>query len=103
MKQKHFFLPCAIERGEFSSERVFEITVVDGIQRAWSGVSDVSYLRTERGEKLNGEQPVPGETIKGYVTCFLRGIPKKDLSILVEVPSGDTVYVWFKGLVAWII
>ena len=85
---KFFYIPCKIERGGFSSERTFEITVACG---KVIGTANVDYLRTEDREHLDEDTPGYGDKIKGFVAC--RKIRDEENGVLVEVSSSDMIHV----------
>lgn len=93
MSNKMFFIPCEIERGGFTSERTFEISVDSG---KLIGTADVEYLRTEGRQHLDEDTPSYGEKIRGFVAC--RKIREEDDEVLVEVPSSDMIHVATKDL-----
>jgi hypothetical protein len=83
------FVPCQIERGAFSSERVFEITLADG---STAGLANVRYLRNESQQPLDADSPAPGEKIRGFVQCHV--IQRAaDGTATIEVPSTDMLHV----------
>lgn len=93
MSTKIFFIPCEIERGGFTSERTFEISVNGG---KLIGTADVEYLRTESRQSLAEDTPSYGEKIQGFVAC--RKIREEKGGVLVEVPSSDMIHVATKDL-----
>lgn len=97
MSDSFYFIPCAIERGGFSSERTFEIDTNDGGKLV--GTANVEYLRTESRRSLNDDTPEYGEIIKGFVACRQIEGAERDGMILVEVPSADMIYVSSEDLV----
>ncbi len=86
-----FFVPCKIERGAFSSERVFVITLPDegGTIR---GTANIRYLLDEFKKALDHDSPAPGATIDGFVQCHLIG-RADDGTVTIEVPSTDLLHI----------
>ena len=93
MSNKIFYIPCEIERGGFTSERTFEISVDSG---KLIGTANVEYLRTDARHQLDEDTPSYGEKIRGFVAC--RKIREEDDGVLVEVPSSDMIHVATKDL-----
>ena len=89
------FIECKIERGGFSSERVFEISLAGKKIR---GLSYVDFVCKEDGEPL-GDEPPPGESIAGYVQCRVIRATTKD-RVLIELPSTELVDVPISSLTA---
>jgi hypothetical protein len=93
MSNKVFFIPCEIERGGFTSERTFEISVDNG---KLIGTANVEYLRTEGRKPLGEDTPGYGEKIRGFVAC--RKVREENDGVLAEVPSSDMIHVLTKDL-----
>lgn len=98
MSERHFLIPCKIERGAFERERVFKIMLSDQTRYKAKkdgmlvGTSDVSHLRDESKAALQIDAPPYGSEIDGFVQCRkIRDLPENWL--LVEVPSADLIHV----------
>jgi hypothetical protein len=87
------FIPCEIERGGFTSERTFEISVDNG---KLIGTANVEYLRTDDRKPLGEDTPGYGEKIRGFVAC--RKVREENDGVLAEVPSSDMIHVLTKDL-----
>lgn len=83
------FIPCKIERGGFSGERTFTISLANG--EALVGSAHVDHLRTGDRKILDAGQPPFGEILDGFVRC--REVEVRDQSVVVEVPSADVIQV----------
>ena len=84
------FAKCKIERGGFSSERTFEITLRDGHKLV--GTAHVGYLFDENHEPLDDDTPGFGEAIDGFVECrVVRQIDPE--TIVIDLPSADVARV----------
>lgn len=85
------FVPCKIERGGFSSERVFEIKVSHEGD-SLTGTANLRYLLDEHRRPLSPDSPAPGTTIDGFVQCLLIE-QSVDGTVTIEVPSTDMLNV----------
>lgn len=93
---KSMFIPCTIERGAFSNERIFKIKLPAG-KGSLFGTANVRYLRDEEKKPIQ-EAPTFGE-MQGYVRCHvIKNL--NDGTVAVEVPSTDTIHVPADELVA---
>jgi hypothetical protein len=92
-----FYFPCKIERGGFSSERTFEVTVPSGDKLL--GAVGVEYLRDRSRRPLDNDTPSSGDAIPGFVQC--RVLKQVDAhTSLVEFPSADITQVQRDELVS---
>ncbi len=80
------YVPCKIERGAFSNERVFKISIRG--EGELFGTANVRYLRDE-DRQLLGDSPSFGE-ISGFVQCHII-TQSNDGTVTVEVPSTDVI------------
>ena len=81
------FVPCLIERGGFSSERTFEISISG---RTLIGTAYVEYLRDSHGRRIDENVPSFGESIPGLVQCrVIRDLDSQ--MVQIEVPSTDVM------------
>lgn len=89
-QQQHHHIPCRIERGGFSSERTFEISLPRGDVLA--GTANVQYLLDAKRQPLEENIPEHGKVIDGFVRC--RVVKKEaDGGVIIEVPSADLIRV----------
>ena len=101
-----YCIACKIERGAFTNERTFEISLskdiatLDGkVDGVLVGTAHYEYLRSSAKQQLSEDEPGYGEPIKGFVLCrVLQEIGKG--RVVVEVPSADVMYVSEESLVA---
>jgi hypothetical protein len=94
---KFFHIPCKIERGGFSSERTFTIPSVDS--EPLIGVAYYEYFLDADKNPISDDVPPEGQIIDGFVMC--RVVRRVDhLTVVVEVPSSDTIAISEKALVA---
>jgi len=90
-------VPCKIERGAFTQERTFHISLSDDIvfegehEGELIGTAHLDYLRNAENRSLGEDDPPYGEVIDGYVTG--RKIRQLGDRVLVEVPSADVIHV----------
>jgi len=85
-----FKVRCRIERGGFSGERTFEVTLPDG--KRLVGAADIQYLCDAGGNPLPDDQPPAGTVLEGFVNCRLVRWGDDD-QVLVEFPSTDLMRV----------
>lgn len=100
-----YYIACSIERGAFSSERVFEIQLSQRIKTYEGetsgklvGTAHADHLRDSSRQALAEDQPEYAETIDGFVLCR----KLKELGsgwIIAEVPSADVIHVAEDSLV----
>jgi hypothetical protein len=82
------YVPCTIERGAFSNERVFKISL-SSAEGVLFGTANVRYLRDGEGQPL-GDDPTYGEMM-GFVQCHI--ISSGEGTVTVEVPSTDIIHI----------
>lgn len=88
--QKHFRIPCKIERGGFSSERTFTIVGADGGKL--TGLADVDHLCDVDDNSLGDDEPPEGVVIDGYVNCRLIRKVGTDRA-LVDLPGLEPIEI----------
>lgn len=94
------YLPCKIFRGEFSSERVYEV-LADHTEIV--GVANEQYVLNERWQPAKNPSGIETHLILGYVEC--RVIQRNSRMSLVELPcihpmsNGKQVEVWNEDLI----
>ena len=91
-----FYIRCTIERGGFTSERTFEISLPEGEKLI--GTAYIEHLCGADKKSLPEDEPGFGKVIVGYVKC--RKIRDLDESkVMIEVPSADVIHVAAEDLV----
>ena len=86
---KRLALPCKIELGAFSSERVFRITLANG--QEYQSLAPYLHFWNNENERLTKNQPAAGETMEGLIAALLIG--KENGDLVVEIPDGEVVIV----------
>jgi hypothetical protein len=90
-----FLIPCKIERGGFSTERLFTIELPDG-PKTFAGYYE-HFLNADR-QKLDLETPAEGELMEGFAKC--RIIQRQDDgALIIDIPSSDSLLVQPENLV----
>lgn len=91
---KYFKIPCTIERGGFSTERLFTVTI-SGEQNTFAGYYE--HFLDGDGNPLELDSPPDGEVIEGYAKC--RIIQRlEDGDFIISIPSSDSLVVPHEGL-----
>ena len=88
-KGQNALLPCVIERGAFTTERLFEVELPAGDQLVASAFFE-HFLDGDK-QRLSEDAPPFGQPIQGFVRC--RVVRKIDDQVVVEVPSADIIHV----------
>ena len=89
MMSRYFTIPCKIERGGFSTERLFTIAIT-GEQKTYAGYYE--HFLNENGDPLDLNSPSEGEVLDGYAKCRL--IQKlDDGTFIINIPSSDSLLV----------
>jgi deoxycytidine triphosphate deaminase len=92
---KFFHIRCQIERGGFSGERTFTIPNASG--EPLIGVAYYEYFLDADQNPISEDVPPEGQIIDGFVMC--RMVRRVDSStVVVEVPSSDTIAISDKAL-----
>jgi hypothetical protein len=79
------FIPCALRRGGFPSERVFIIRARGGGEL--SGVADAGYCYRQDGSPI-GDEPPEGEEIEGRLLGLVVRM-LGEASVRVHLPDGE--------------
>ena len=82
-------IPCRISRSGFSDERVFRMTLADGLD--YVGGTGREYCFTRDNKPLGIDQPARGETLEGRIMAAVIR-PGEDRT-LVSVPDGTVFKV----------
>jgi hypothetical protein len=89
MRDSIHLIACMIERGGFTSERIFRLRLANGDELA--GSAFVDHVLDENRRPLDNETSEYGQPMPGFVKC--RMIREQDGGVLVEVPSADVIPV----------
>ncbi len=95
----HVYISCRIERGAFTNERSFEISLSDKVKGSSGenegilvGTAHRMHLLDTNKKALGEDEPNYGNPVDGFVRCeIIRALP--DGWVLVEVPSADLIHV----------
>jgi hypothetical protein len=80
---------CSIEKGAFSGERVFHLTLADGSE--YFGVAPAHYCFKDPETAVSRDEPAEGASIPGFVEAIL--ISNGGDKAMVELPDGEAVQV----------
>lgn len=79
---------CRISAGGFSSERIFRVTLANGVE--YIGAAPVEYFFDESQKRLSFDQPTRGTVLVGLVAA--RPVDREPNGVhFVSVPSGDVI------------
>jgi hypothetical protein len=84
-----FLIPCTIERGGFSTERIFTIRLPDGPE-TFAGYYE-HFLDGDRNQ-LPVDVPGSGEVVEGFAKCRILQ-QQEDGTIIIDIPSSDSLLV----------
>src|SRR4051812_41972460 len=82
---EHFYLPCKISRGGFSSEYIFRVSLASGGEHA--GAAPVTYFFDKSFKPLGLNAVARGETVDGLIAARPLGKGQgQEGTALVSVP-----------------
>jgi hypothetical protein len=90
-------IPCKIERGGFSGERTF--TIATGGGEPLIGVAYYEYFLDSNQKPISEDEPPEGQKLDGFVMCRIIRLVD-DSTVIVEVPSSDTIEIQKRDLVS---
>lgn len=95
MRQRRLVaIPCTLDPGMFSSERVFRVTMADG--KTYQGIAPSHFCWNEKGVLVSENGPAQSE--KGLVAARLVEI-LDDEQNAVELPDGEVIAVRVEHMV----
>lgn len=85
-----FLIPCKIERGGFSTERLFTIELPNGQEETFAGYYE--HFLDGQKKQLDLDTPKKGDVLDGFAKCRIIQT-QGDGTIIIDIPSSDSLLV----------